>query len=297
MTKKKKFTVYANCQSDALASLLLRNPSFEREYELVRILPVHLLKKENKSSIRKIISEVDLCVSQPVSTANGSRLSTEEITTALAPNSPIIKFPSIYFDGYFPHLVPLAGMPSIMNNAHDINVMVLNQKGYKANDIYNIISSNDFYNSTMSNALFEKSIDELREREGNNKVDILVSSFILAHYKESILFNTYNHPSNKIVMHIAAQVCKMLNIDNSIYAELNISELLGAYRAMPYQSTTHHLNILESIVTPYHIEGKQISHRDIVGALDVTYSQHVDDKVLSLLAKKHPLVIKNLQKY
>ncbi|MFT5824277.1 MAG: hypothetical protein ACI8ZM_005543 [Crocinitomix sp.] len=297
MAKKQKFTVYANCQSDALANLLLRNPFFADEYELLRILPVHLLQKKHTPSVREKVSQVGLCISQPVSKANGSRLSTEEVADSLQANSKLLTFPSIYFDGYFPHLVPIANMPSIMNNAHDINIMVLNQKGYSASEIFEITSGDDFYNSALSDTLFEKSIEALQVRENTSSVNITVSDFILAHYRESILFNTYNHPSNKILMHIASRVCEMLNIDNSIYAELNAPEILGSYRAMPYLSTFKNLQLSDSIKTSYYLEGKDVSHRDVVTALTATYSKHVNEKVLSVAGKKAPLVVKNLEKY
>ena len=297
MAKKQKFTVYANCQSDALANLLLRNPFFADEYELLRILPVHLLQKKHIPSVREKISQVGLCISQPVSKANGSRLSTEEVADSLQANSDLLTFPSIYFDGYFPHLVPIANMPSIMNNAHDINIMVLNQKGYTASEIFEITSSDDFYTSPLSDTLFEKSIAALQVRENTSSVNITVSDFILAHYKESILFNTYNHPSNKILMHIASRVCETLNIDNSIYAVLNVPEILGAYRALPYASSFKNLQLSDVIETSYHIEGSNVSHSDIVTALAATYSKHVDEKMISLVGKKAPLVVKNLQKY
>jgi hypothetical protein len=297
LTKKLKFTVYANCQSDALANLLLRNPFFAKEFELTRILPVHLLKKSSIPDTRKVISDIDLCISQPVSAANGSRLSTKEVGEALGANGRMLTFPSIYFDGYFPHLIPLAGMQSVMNNAHDVNVMVLSKKGYSADEIYEIISDKGFYDSSLTQNLFTKSINELRERESANNVDILVSNYILSRHKESILFNTYNHPSNQVLMEVASQVCKMINIDNSIYSELEVPEILGAYRAKPYISTSRHLDLSESIDAFYQIEGQKVKHQDIVAQLVATYNKHLDDKVLSQVSKKAPSIIANLQKY
>jgi hypothetical protein len=59
---------------------------------------------------------------------------------------------------------------------------------------------------------YSSSIKELKKRELENKVDIIISD-IFEEYREQSLMLTINHPNTFLFLEIVNRICKLLNID------------------------------------------------------------------------------------
>lgn len=59
---------------------------------------------------------------------------------------------------------------------------------------------------------YDSSIKELKDREIENKVDIIVSD-IFKKYRDNRLMLTLNHPNTFLFLEIVNEICKLLNID------------------------------------------------------------------------------------
>ena len=107
---KKKYTIYANCQGQALARVLNSSQAFREKYQYFQIKPVQEINLDYLNNfINSVIPQIDLFIFQPVSEKykNYFRYSSKYITSHLKKDCRQLSFPSCYFQGYHPELRPL----------------------------------------------------------------------------------------------------------------------------------------------------------------------------------------------
>ena len=99
---KKKFTVYGNCQSTVLADCLQRVKSFKNIYQYYRIPFCHRMTSNEYKTLAAELNNIDLLITQPVSTQFRGGGFDSNYLSRLAKYS--MGFPSLQFYGYFPSL-------------------------------------------------------------------------------------------------------------------------------------------------------------------------------------------------
>ena len=240
----KKFLVYANCQSQALALTLMENKEFESVYERIYVPQVQYLGKKDIEDLLYKVSSVDLFIYQPVSNIQSRpvELSSDFLLQKTKKSAELISFPSIYFDGYFPHLQTLYGYVSQLNLVHDYFVAYLCSSGFSTEQAIEIIQSEDLYPKTISKELVEKSLLTLKKREEQFSVDIKVSSYISENYGTSKLFNQFNHPKRPVFKYVSESIMKKIGIQDFRIQEEGISHLDGIVTPI-YKSTYKNLEL------------------------------------------------------
>lgn len=225
----KTYTIYANCQGEALSEILDSSPNFKQQYELVKIKPVQLIEPSELDQIlAEIVSGVDLLIYQPISAQfnNDSRYSSTNFLKHLKTTCRCISFPSSYFRGYHPELgflkndqgkntaVPIHKSGKLVRFAlvHDLNIIKAFVEGKSVTEITNLIERDDFYDPRFLNTVLEDSFSELRKRENSLKVDIIISNFIERRFREQKLFHTFNHPDKSVFLYIAACLLRFMHI-------------------------------------------------------------------------------------
>ncbi|MBR8829281.1 MAG: hypothetical protein DSM107014_15520 [Gomphosphaeria aponina SAG 52.96 = DSM 107014] len=171
---KLKYSVYGNCQANALARSLNLIPEFRKRYNWIPCKAVQNINKNEITSILDIISSLDLIIYQNVS-ENYYRmpeLSTNKILGFLPNMAVKISIPSFYFNGYFPHLDSLLNLQSITNLVHDYNVLGGYVQNIPENDLYEIISDDNFYSKEEVLNYCEISLRNLANRESQNNIDV-----------------------------------------------------------------------------------------------------------------------------
>lgn len=79
---------------------------------------------------------------------------------------------------------------------------------------------------------FDVSIKELKRREVENKVDLIISD-ILEKYRDTNHMLTIVHPNTFLFLEVVNQICKMLNIDSFSEFKRNIFLQNNNYMNLP----------------------------------------------------------------
>ena len=245
--KRGKFTIYGNCQIYALLQTLLEYKDFKENFDYIPLKAVQDLRLADVGYVVKAIEKSDLIIYQHVSKYYGIRaLSTARILSHAKINSIPISFPSLYFDGYFPHLAMLPGRKSVLlDTVHDYVIMYGYLMGLEQQEIIEVIQSEDFYSEELSNRLLKKSINDLIKREESNNVDIKISDYIKKNYRFQKLFNHFNHPRRPIFEYITFQILDILGMAKNKYLHYDGQEgYLDAMSTPIYRSTYNNLALM-----------------------------------------------------
>jgi predicted SAM-dependent methyltransferase len=226
---KKTYTVYGNCQGQALSKTLKLHEKFMEQYEYIQIKPVQNIKIDELKTIgEKILSKVDLLIYQPVSNKykNTNVFASDNILSYLKKNCIYISFPSCYFGGYFPELITIKdengnniSVEHRVNDkvlqstfVHDANILLGFIKGYNYQKIILDYKNTEFYDKNFLGQFYQKAIENLKLREGKDSIDIAISSYIEKKFRKKRLFHTFNHPTYELIEYIAKSILEKIEI-------------------------------------------------------------------------------------
>lgn len=134
-----------------------------------------------------------------------------------------ISWPVIYFDGYFPDIgyfrVKNNFIQSILGGYHSKFIRRLYLAGATPEDAHVAYTGKQFANEYAGS--FEKSIDNLRAREG--ECDVIISDYVSEKCRERQLFYTINHPDNITIITLIRRLFNCIG-ENVAIAE-NLREL------------------------------------------------------------------------
>lgn len=289
----KKFIVYANCQSHALALTLMENKEFSSIYEWVHIPPVQDLKKINIPEILSKVESADLFIYQPILSSHKrpKELSSDFLTMRLKSGANFISFPSLYFDGYFPHLQTFKGYVSELNLVHDYFIAYCCSIGLTEEETIELIHNQDLYPKNVSIKLAENSLDNLRRRESKFHIDIKISGFIEENYRRIKLFNQFNHPKRVVFKHVAESIMKKLGIKDFAIDKEGASHLDRIMTPI-YRSTYKNLELeFEEDFESYNaLNGKGINQKDVISEFFKFYNLLNLEEIKRHVSKKKPFI-------
>jgi hypothetical protein len=297
----KTFTIFANCQSTALAKTLLEHEEFSQKYQWIEIPAVHELGNVDIEQVAKVIQEVDLFLYQPVATSD-HRL--ENATSAymlnlLKDSAQALSFPSIYFDGYFPHLATLGQHKSVLNLVHDYFIAYCYAKGISKANCVELIGSDELYDKRTSKKLLKATLSSLKWRERFSRIDIRVSAYIEENYKNKRLFNQFNHPKRDLFVHLCQKILEKIDVDNSEYSSLTLGKksYLDGIITPIYRSTYKNLELsFGSDFDNYSVNKSKLELCDVVNRFYQFY-QHIDkDELIKVISENKPFVVKRVNK-
>ena len=290
----KTFTVFANCQSTAIAKTLLENREFNQKYRYVPIKPVQLLRDDDAHKVCSIAKEVDLFIYQPIKSTprRPETLTSLYLLNQLSRTAVSVSFPSIYFDGYFPHLQSLNGWVAKLNLVHDYFIAYLSSKKFLVSDICSILQNDNLYPKELSISLFNRAVNELENREINENIDIHVSSFIKENHKTSKLFNQFNHPKRKVIRFVAESILSKIDIDNFLISEEGPSHLDEIVTPI-YRSTFKNLelNFHEDFELYSTLKNKEMLQKEVVSEFYDFYNKQDPEKIKESVKKFKPFIV------
>ena len=296
-----KFTVFANCQSAALAKTLLESKTFSQHYKWLPVPPVHNLDGVDVAKVIDVVKQVDLFLYQPVATKE-HRLETATsafMLSQLKDSAQALSFPSIYFDGYFPHLGTLDGHQSVLNQVHDYFISYCYVKGVRALDCVELLQSDELYDKKTSRNLLKASLESLKWRERVNRIDLKVSGYIDQNYQVKKLFYQFNHPSSDLFVYIRDAILNKVGIadEAEIPPERYKKNYLSGINAPIYQSTYNHLGLqFKQSSTKYVVKNNAIELEDMVGQFYGFYQSLNKDKLANTILCNKPFVAKRIDK-
>lgn len=247
----KKYTIYANCQGEALAKILSRETHFSNEYYHVNLPPVQALSSNDTNQVYATIADADLIIAQPVGEVfRGPSLSTRSILSRAKDDCTILTLPSLYFDGYFPHIGTLKCVDSPhsapFNLIHNYYYALMWAHGFEFSTAASLFTMLESHYADVASKFAYSSVEELRARESKNNTTIMLADFILCEFNKSRLFHTPNHPTNSLLEEVGRQVLERLFSNDVAINTVSRGvhpELLGAVKASIYPSIASSLNL------------------------------------------------------
>ena len=212
---------------------------------------------------------------------NKNYLSTKFILENCGPKPKIIILPSMYFDFYY-----LDTFHIKTNNKNQIQDTLIEPtpyhykhmiKCYKKKKsvehyITNYVTNPNLYTHTELENKAQQSINKLKERENYIETHqtihkfncVHISDYIKDNYKDKLLFNTFNHPSNYLLQYVAESIYDILKL-NKIHIDYQASPL-DFVKCILYESVQKHVN--------FNIKQHEPSHHKIRGLYKVCQSYH-----------------------
>lgn len=288
---KKIYTFYSNCQGEAIAKTLEENTLFSSCYEWLKIKPIQNIKASEINSVSEKIATADVIIHQTISDrGRHSELSSQNMLKHARPDAQIISIPSLYFDGYFPHLSSMNQHTSVLSLVHDYFIAYAYCKGISPVDCLGMIRSEVLYSRDLSEQLLNISLNNLRRRESKENLDITISDYIEKNFKKRKLFNQFNHPTREVFEFISNQILKKIGMEESEYH--SDQGYLDGLIVPIYQSTYKNLGLqfIEDFNAYETWSGHSLNQRDIVFEFYDFYKTIDMSEILDTVCKKKPFV-------
>lgn len=289
MNKKKTFTVLGNCQTVAITDYLLSSRDFTKEYELIRIPPVHTLTKDMQKQYFDEIKNVDLILTQPITDKTRFPFLNNDVIKNIE-NKNIITFPSAYYSGYFPTYESVDFASGSMNNVHDYLVIqsflekkTVEETLYLKENLKNL--PDDFLLNQHIN-----SIASLHRRELNSDTDIFLSCFIIKNFQKQKLFHTFNHPADITLNYLSNEILNRLGKNKVSFLQKNNSESLGHIKLQINRRVKKILK-LKFTEDKINVNNLPITNKDHIESDFKIYSSLKVDDLSMILRKKKAFLI------
>lgn len=264
--KKKRVAFLANCQGGVYKSLLARNSFFKSKYEIVDLPLVHMLTPKDIEKVYKLMESIDILFYQPLVNSKYEAFFIGNLKKHMPFFSKQISIPVLYFNFYAPHCIyVLPGqLEKFKIDYHDINILLAWYNKIEKKDLYDKITTIDFYSSKFLDEISEINFSRIKERE--LKLDIKYHDFLKGIYKKSFLFNTFNHPKNKVLSHILSEILIKLDINQKIPEPSK--DVLGNIKIAIYPSIQNFCNAdidsTDVIIKRYKVFNENISLESMI---------------------------------
>lgn len=253
MNKKKKFSIYGNCQASALAQQLLKHKEFREKYEYIHIDPCFSISPEETTRwIEENSERLDLLIAQdlkPGWRSNNPIWDIDSIKQALKPRGKLFRYSDIYFRFENPFLVYPRNFNRLPHCDYiDIISLVVYSHGFNdpdlCVDLYNTI---DLFPDAQLSVIHSLSELELSKREAGLEIQFGSELAALAIAQPS--FFTFNHPSSDALDILAKKVLSNLNISPESIKDISAEVLNRVKFPLPasvrefYKKSNHTFNL------------------------------------------------------
>jgi hypothetical protein len=283
--------VVGNCQAQALEMILATSQDFTTRFEFVSFPAVHEIPAARVPELHQAVADATLVILQRVSDdyRDGVGLGTETLAR-IADGATIVRWPSVYWAGYFPDLFYLrdaTGQPVVDGpfDYHDRSILRAYHAGIDVAATCRLLEDADLPSDAQVWATEATAELDVRGRD----CDIALTPFIAAHFREELLFFTMNHPTNRLLGFLAGEIAKLIGIPDRMEDGRLPSEILGStfYPLHANHVRTLGLEFGSSCVagrTPFKIRGATYSSSQAVAAFFEYYASHPHLVELNLAA-------------
>lgn len=227
------------CQLAAVVKILKKNPTFTSAYsEILAYEVFNLTVEEMQQLLDEVVPTCDLVISQPVSSSyKGNPIfATSTLRERVRTGATHLVLPNCYFTGYDP--VPF--------QATDANHGITSSEGisyFPSLCLEQLLRADvkeacitwcdeNYYTPTEIKNNYSRSLAELKLREArvfenDFGVDVRISDYIEANYRNLFLFHTYNHPTNLLLFELTRRLLEKLGLPSTGVEEGTTTELLG----------------------------------------------------------------------
>jgi hypothetical protein len=273
--------VIGNCQAKALEMMLSTNEAFTDRFQCVSFPAVHEIPEAMVPELHQAVADAALVVAQRVDDGYraGIGLGTETLAK-IAGGALVVRWPSVYWAGYFPDLFYLrdaSGQPVIDGpfDYHDRAILEAFGSGLDVAGTCRLLE--DPERPSDASAWAASATAELYARGQDCDVDI--ASFIASTFREELLFFTMNHPSNRLLGFIAQQITELIGVRGRVDHRRIPDEILGStfYPLHAAHVRALDLRFAGEVVagsTPFKIRGQTFEPAEAVEAFFEYYARY-----------------------
>jgi hypothetical protein len=276
-----RVVVVGNCQATALELMLSTNDEFTRRFEFVRFPSVHEFPEERVPELHRTVADADLLILQRIDDGyrDGMGLGTNTLAK-IARTSSVLRWPSVYWAGYFPDLFYLRDATGGLvldgpSDYHDRTILRAYAAGVDVADACLLLE--DPERPSAARAWAEEATAELSVR--GRDCEVQVTEFIASRFREELLFYTMNHPTNRLLAFIAQQITDLLGVPGNVDSQRMPGEVLGSTF---YPLHANHVRALELRFgeelgagrTPFRMRGTSYEPPQAVQAFYKYYDGH-----------------------
>lgn len=278
-----RVVVVGNCQAKALELMLATNEEFAKCFEFVSFPAVHEIPAEMIPELHSAVADAALVILQRVEDGyrDGIGLGTETLAR-IAGAATVIRWPSVYWAGYFPDLFYLrnaTGQPVVDGpfDYHDRSILQAYASDLDVEGTCRLLEDPELPSDALAWAANATAELQIRGKD----CDILVTDFIDANFRSELLFYTMNHPANQLLAFLAQEIIKFLDIPGYVHKENMPGEVLGwtFYPLHPNHIQALGLSFGADIVwgrAQFMIRGVAYEPPDAVQAFFSYYAAHPD---------------------
>lgn len=276
-----RVVVVGNCQAKALEMMLGTNEEFSRRFEFVSFPAVHEIPAETVPELHKAVADSAVSILQRVDDdyRDGIGLGTETLAR-IAGTATVVRWPSVYWAGYFPELFYLrdmAGRPVVDGpfDYHDRSILRAYASGLDVDATCRLLEDRE--QPSDAPAWAENATAELDIR--GQDCDIQVTDFIDTQFRRELLFFTMNHPANHALEFVAQGVTDLLAVPGRVDRRLMVDEVLGwtFYPLHPNHVKALDLEFGAKLAVgriPFRIRGSVYESKEAVRMFFAYYDKH-----------------------
>lgn len=214
-------TIVGNCQGHPIFLGLERAlPSHRFHY----CAPVHMATADNVEELHRVLPHTQILVIQYITPGyrDGIGLDGATLETLLPEGAGAIVLPNLHYEGYHPTIgyaqddrgeLPRLASESPLGDYHDFLAMAAAERGLEAAEILALPATPAM--EELLRGWHRRSLEELARRE--NDCHLRLSPWLEANYNAPDhplpLFHNFNHPSNRVLERLLADLIAMLELE------------------------------------------------------------------------------------
>lgn len=274
---KQLYTVYGNCQAEQLPSFLNTSKNFSENFEYLPIVGMYRMTDLEFSDFLNRLPDLDLLIYQNVSAARG-KFAIENILSRLNKSALKMSIPSLFFTGYNPEVTYIRLREQGMLFYHDRNLYQRIKDNLVERYKHELLKDERYFPENFSQTCLDLTLNELKMREINQKIDIVISDFIEENYQIHRLFHILNHPSSLLLRELANRILSTLGISDKCQYNGSINPLEN-FQFPIYRS--HYLNLGIQFDNPsnFVFDGISYTVEDFIASTRIRYSGFSDSMI------------------
>jgi hypothetical protein len=276
-----RIVVVGNCQAKALEMMLGTNNEFTSRFEFVSFPAVHEIPEAMVPELHKAVASATVLVAQRIEESYRDDLGLGTETLArIAGRATVVRWPSVYWAGYFPDLFYLrdtAGQPVVDGpfDYHDRSILHAYAAGVDVVGTCQLLEDPELPSNAQAWAAGATAELDVR----GQGCDVQVAPFIASRFRDELLFFTMNHPANRLLGFIAQEITELIGISGGVDHRRVPDEVLGPTF---YPLHANHVRALElgfgtkfrAGNTPFKIRGMTYEPSEAVQAFFAYYAAH-----------------------
>lgn len=166
---------------------------------------------------------------------------TKQLLKQLRKECKVILIPDVAFRGYFPQHTIGNKKTNKYFAWGDKNINKMIKQNISCENIVRKILYEEFYDYDFVNEYFDKAIEILQKDE--KECDVKISDYIKENGKQRVLFYSWTHPNEEVMLEIGKRIFNILNLNGDFLEKLSDDIILNTNEELVYPCVLNGLGI------------------------------------------------------